>query len=310
MGGALFQFYYAEGLSTSGRAGTLTFTSCKFQHFFYDFTTLIGLTEGHGKVVITDTVFEKFSNCGSIIRDSRNFPIVSRPEHTGTATDGQLRQSRAPIEIIQNDYYVKPTTACSSPTCGSIVIRGCTFTEFNYLKATQTARNKVEATNVMKYQGMIMTLSGFRGSILIKENTFNSLQFKYERCSIAQSTYSEAPQSLWAGLEVYQAKTLFKIDLYGPVEIVGNTFNSCNSATGLIFIKKLSDTTPLLIHANIFRRNSALEIANVIRIDVRTDLAYNRGITTFMPCAGVQISGNTFEKNVGCSTTSGAIVAS
>ena len=61
-GGALFQFVYKESLSTAGGVGTLTLSNCKFQHFFYDFTTLIGLTEGHGKVVITDTTFEKFSN--------------------------------------------------------------------------------------------------------------------------------------------------------------------------------------------------------------------------------------------------------
>ena len=51
-------------------------TSCEFQNFFYDFTSFVGLNNGHGHTSITGSKFTRFSNCGSIIRDTRDHPSL------------------------------------------------------------------------------------------------------------------------------------------------------------------------------------------------------------------------------------------
>ena len=37
--------------------GTLTLENCEFIHFFHDYTSLVGIEQGYGKVIITDCSF-------------------------------------------------------------------------------------------------------------------------------------------------------------------------------------------------------------------------------------------------------------
>lgn len=48
------------------------------------------------------------------------------------------------------------------------------------MKSTQTSANFVTSTSEMRYQGIILNLKEFYGDILIKDNEFKSIQFKYE----------------------------------------------------------------------------------------------------------------------------------
>ena len=65
-----------------------------------------------------------------------------------------------------------------------------------------------------------------------------------------------------------------------------------------------------MIHSNTFTKNSGYLTTNAIRIDIQTSLGYDTAITTTMPCAGVQISSNTFSQNIGCKNTGGVLQAS
>ena len=178
------------------------------------------------------------------------------------------------------------------------------------MKATLTVMNKLEYTNVMKYQGIILNLSSFKGTVFVKSNSFNSLQFKYSHCNIEATAPTAVTTSLWNTLEAYQNKGLFFIKAYENVQIISNTFTSCNSYSGLIFLKKYTDTVGILIHSNTFTKNSGYLTTNAIRIDIQTSLGYDTAITTTMPCAGVQISSNTFSQNIGCKNTGGVLQAS
>ena len=44
---------------------------------------LIGLINGHGKVLITESTFDGFSNWGSIIRDTRELPSLDYTKSQG-----------------------------------------------------------------------------------------------------------------------------------------------------------------------------------------------------------------------------------
>ena len=73
-GSSLFQFSLSDDLSNIDGVGTLTLANWVFQNFFYDFNSFIGLTNGHEKISISGTTFNKFSNCDSIIRDTVEYP--------------------------------------------------------------------------------------------------------------------------------------------------------------------------------------------------------------------------------------------
>jgi hypothetical protein len=294
-GGSLFQFQFSETLSTISSVGTLTISKWTFQNFFYDFTSLIGLTEGHGKVSIIDTTFNKFSNWASIIRDTREYPSTSKQDHPNIQ-ENTLRGTIASVNILQDDFYIKPNTACTSTICkpslllntiikllinllfyclgASITIQGWTFSNFNYMKSASTAMPRVGYTNKMHYQGLILNLVSFYGNIKLKSNTFTSLQFKFSNCNILDTAPSYNSSTLWTKTEAYQVKSLIYVNLLSNIELVSNTFTSCNSFSGIVYISKTTDTTAVLIHSNTFTKNTALAHANVIRIDILASASY------------------------------------
>jgi len=51
----------------------LVIEDSKFSNFLYEFNTFIELNDWSSVVEITDTTFKRFSNCGSIIRNSKKF---------------------------------------------------------------------------------------------------------------------------------------------------------------------------------------------------------------------------------------------
>ena len=137
-----------------------------------------------------------------------------------------------------------------------------------------------------------------------------NLQFKYGNCDILETITPADTESLWNSNQAYQHKTLFFIKVYGNTQMIDNTFTSCNSYGGIIFLKKMANDAAILLHSNKFTKNSALSDVNAIRIDLQTTLGYDTPITATMPCSGVQISSNTFTQNVGCKNTEAAILAS
>ena len=122
-------------MSNINEVGTITISNWVFQNFFYDFTSLIGLTKDYGNVVVTGSAFDKFSNWGSIIRDTREYPSL---DYTSSSTLSQAaltyRNSMFAINQLKSKYFIEPSTFCTSQLWSSISISYSTFSNFNYIK--------------------------------------------------------------------------------------------------------------------------------------------------------------------------------
>ena len=314
-GGSFFQFGYSDALSNIGGVGTLTISNCVFQNFYYDFTSLIGLTKDYGNVVITGCTFDKFSNWGSIIRDTREFPslnyIDTSKVNLNTATT--YRESFASMNQIQNKYFIEPTSSWISSSCSSISISSSTFSNFNYLKTGGKTYHQISSTSNMLNQGIILNLINFYGTVSLNGNTFNGVTFKYNNWEeIYNSGTTLDTSNIWGTLEISQIKTLVFINVKSSsIEIYGNTFTKCNSFLGLIHIERASSFNgPILIHQNTFTQNSALRGSNVLSLYLYTSVPYTTSFTSSsMICAAVKISSNTFTQNVGCFNTYAAVQA-
>ena len=310
-GASFFQFGYSDNLSNINGVGTLNIDQCYFKNFFYDFTSLIGLINGHGKVQITGSTFDSFSNWGSIIRDTRELPLLDYTKSQGITTLS-YRDSMNSINILQNKYYAKPTV-CVSTLCASIKIDTSTFTNFSFMKSGGKTYHQVSSTSKMMFQGIILNLRNFYGDIVVKNSTFTGLKFKYnnwEEVYNSGTTYDS--DNIWGSPTILQAKTLIYVSLNsGQLEIYNNTFKNCNSLMGLIYLHRSSSfNSPILIHQNTFTQNSAIQGANVINIYLWTKSDYKTLFTSqSMIWAGVQISSNTFTQNVGWFNTIGTIQA-
>lgn len=80
----------------------------------------------------------------------------------------------------------------------------------------------------MKYQGVILNLHDFYGTVVVKGNTFSKVTFKYNNCEEVYNSPLEYDSSnLWGTPSVLQAKTLIYINVRtSPLEIYGNTFSN------------------------------------------------------------------------------------
>ena len=159
-------------MSNIDEVGTLTLTNWVFQNFFYDFNSFIGLTNRHGKISISGTTFDKFSNCGSIIRDTIEYPTGLNYVNSGiqASTATTYRDSMFVSSFIQNRYFVKSSVTWLSDSWASIKIESSTFQNFNYFKVGGNIYHKISANSNMKYQGFIINLNNFYGTVEFYNN--------------------------------------------------------------------------------------------------------------------------------------------
>ena len=293
----------------------MTIKDSVFQNFFYGFNTFIELISGHGKVSISGTTFDKFSNCGSIIRDTFEYPNSLNYVKAGlaTSTAATYRDSMFTSNLYQSNYSIKPSRACFKDYWASITIDSSIFQNFNYLKKSGLTYHKVDEYSEMKYQGIILNLSNFYGTVSFSNNKMQYMKFAFETCEdiyIAQTSTDSA--DIWGTPSRLQAKTLIYINVkYSLVEIYGNTFTNWNSLLGLIYLQRTSYfTSSILIDGNTFTQNSAIIGANAIKLYLFTSVKYSDLFSSSnMIWSGVQISNNKFQQNIGCFNTVGAVQA-
>ncbi len=60
-------------LDESSTPPTLTLDNCEFRNFIQNFNSFIKTNTYGGHIVITNTVFNRISSCGSIIRNFQKF---------------------------------------------------------------------------------------------------------------------------------------------------------------------------------------------------------------------------------------------
>ena len=109
-GSSFIQFGLFD-ISEISDVGTLTIDSCEFKHFFFDFNSFIGLNNGHGHVVITNSNFEKFSNCGSIIRDSKHYPEVTFESDDNQNIINSARDTQFSVYITKDRMLGEASTS-------------------------------------------------------------------------------------------------------------------------------------------------------------------------------------------------------
>ena len=174
------------------------------------------------------------------------------------------------------------------------------------MKPTSGAVHYIDPTNVMINQAIIINLDSFYGPIRFYQNTLDSMGFKFSSCEdIYQDPIIFDDDGVWGDSETsIQRKSLIYVDAKtGQIEIHENSFADSNSVMGLIHLKRDStyQTTPIMISDNVFESNSALmDGANAIKIEMsqaQTNEVEFEDDDMF--CAAIQISGNTFSKNVG-----------
>lgn len=216
-----YLFYFGfdiEGSSTV--PGTLTIQNSIFRNFLYDFTSLIGLNDGNGHIVITNSTFEKFSNWGSIIRDTRELPTLAYGS-TSYSRDIRFffRASTIPIKMLKSKYLGVAKSTWVSSVCSSITISGSTFSDFNYLKNEITYNPNILQTSSMTHQGVILDLINFYGPVTLTSNTL-SVKFKYAYCDVMLSYDSNQDFTIFNSSDptgnsfvssMYQGKTLIYI---------------------------------------------------------------------------------------------------
>ena len=314
-GFSLFKFGYSDKLSNINGVGTLTITNWVFQNFFYSFNSFIGLSNGYGMVSIIGCIFDRFSNWGSIIRDTDEYPNNLNYNKAGLnlSISTTFRDTMFTSDLIQNKVNMLSMFPWENNTWASIKIESSTFQNFNYMKLGGQTYHQVSDNSNMRFQGIILNLSDFFGTISLSNNQFQLLRFSYNNCEEIYNTPSDPDASdIWGSPSILQAKTLIYIKIRtSEVEIYGNTFNNWNSLLGIIYLQRSSTyITPILIHNNVFSRNSAIIGANVIKLYMYTGVSYS---TIFelnnMIWAGVQISNNNFQHNIGWFNTIGALQA-
>ena len=183
---------------------------CVFQNFYYDFTSLIGLTKDYGNVVITGSTFNGFSNWGSIIRDTREYPSLDYTNYL-IITSGQItsyRDSMFSINQVQNKFFVEPSSYWTSSSWSSISISSCTFTNFNYLKTGGSTYHLMSSTSNMLYQGIILNLVNFYGTVALNGNTFSEVTFKYNNWEEIYNADTTTTSSIWGTGTIAQIKAL------------------------------------------------------------------------------------------------------
>ena len=259
----------------------------------YDFTSLVGIHSGYGKIDIRNTNFGYFKNWASIVRDTKDFPETNQELNDySTVNEKLLFGSRASILLQQiNEVPVRWT----SKECASLSIFGCIFTKFNYLKTSLgDFQPLLDSTSVMKYQGIILSLSAFYGDVAVINNIFDNLKFVFEHCNLANQDQNYFNSTVYNKIEVQQLKSLIRVEVHSNILIQTNTFVNCNSHSGLIHLERTEGVHAIIIKGNNFTQNSALSVTNGIRIDLATSISYTNSITDQMPCSGVLIGNLTF----------------
>jgi len=313
-GNSLFQFTTINTQSDTEGVGTLTLENCEFENFFYEFTSFIGLANGHGHTNIQNSIFKKFSNWGSIIRDQHEVRNLDY-----SSTDDEIMQAQYRSSMMGTQASIKrnvelPSQACVSTTCTIIKIADSEFSDFNYLKSELLYLPKVVKSSKMASLGVILDLQDYCGRVTFDNNKVYSVQFNFKDWNIRNNdTYSDWRMN---SSDEHQKVTQLKAAIYinmkvAEVEIINSSFEQWNSVSGVVYISKQTHSSgPLLIDSNNFIENSAFEGANAIRINMTLDVDEGTHlIGNKMVWAGVQISRNMFSRNIGVFNTAGVIQA-
>ena len=82
--------------------------------------------------------------------------------------------------MLKEKMFVVPVDSCTSTECASILIESSKFEKFNWLTPVAYELTEVSSGSNMLYQGIILNLAKFYGTVVLKGNTFSRISFYFD----------------------------------------------------------------------------------------------------------------------------------
>lgn len=169
-----FHPYHSEyGLTSPPE---VVFNQITIQDVYYDMNSLVDYNTG-GHVTITSSSFLRFSNCGSIVKNTNPsfenaFPLDS--DYTGYYNDFILRKN-----TLTTDYDCTGETQCTKLT-----ITDSTFYAWSYNKFISSAGLFTNPNNGYLDRPFIVGLEDFNGDIYLAGNYIEDVSTVQSSCGI------------------------------------------------------------------------------------------------------------------------------
>eukprot|EP00347_Sterkiella_histriomuscorum_P009701 403340212 len=303
---------------------TLTIDNCEFTNYLFDFNSFIETNKFGGHIIIKNSVFDKFSSCGSIVRNyyhyfepwvkNRGLPLLNY----------QYRLNELQQTIYKSMYNDEDTAVDSIPCnsdCFSLTISDTEFINFGHFMRNEERVVLICPEFGMQYHGKVIQVNKFDGPIKIENCLFegnilgyqggfdifqNDDAFNYNADADEYLIYSDSQYI--EKREYLQTKHLIAIQGQNQEIILQNNRFSGNSVIqGTVFIQSriyaddLSEIG-LLVYNNTFESNFAYYGTSglfIRRFDNHFDDWMPQDTPDYIPCGAVTISNNIFSSNFG-----------
>lgn len=305
---------------------TLTISNWEFLNFFHDINAIVNTNQYGSLMTISNSIFSRVSNWGSVIKNYNSYPISAGTEVTDKFADKKAYFNYRTLSIMLNkakvyhgsDMTVNPfLTACASTDCFRLTIQNSQFTYLGAFKKLLTGMNIVPEI-YQRYQAMALNLVNFKGDVTLKSNTFTKNYVMIDGWVQVQSLPSPPPTNtkleyLGATATLYQIKSLISIMSHSRLILLGeNAFTDNVGTKGIVMLEKTKQKQyPIFIIGNTFTTNSGFLYSDTLYIRTMNDNIYNPNLVQAQHfCAGIYMASNTFTNNVGwAATTLGTVVA-
>eukprot|EP00347_Sterkiella_histriomuscorum_P024040 403332515 len=305
---------------------TLILDNVEFRNFYYDFNSLIELNSYGGNVEITNSVFQSFSQCGSIIR---NYKKILSYDSYSTSSANEVQSYQYRNNLLQNQIYnfidseetltFNPfNQSCSlinsdKNPCFSISIKNTIFKQMYHFEQQQITPIKVNSNYGLVHHGKILNLDNFRGNVIIEDSSFLNNQQNFIDCSIAESIYNKESQSattIFGTKDKFQMRHLISIQNHNfGIYIMNNNFDQNTVINGLVNIllqESQQGIYPTIIYKNTFTKNAAYYDTVGIQLRIQTSNLFQESISdSTLKCTGITVEENSFTYNFGCPAFTG-----
>ncbi|CDW71358.1 UNKNOWN [Stylonychia lemnae] len=309
---------------------TLIINNCEFKNFIFNFNSLIETNPNGGHINITNSIFDRFTSCGAIIRNFRREYVPYYEDADQLYRNHWYRQNNIVADIYERIYFEENNlgTYCTS-NCESLIINSTTFSNFGRDFTKIDTIVDINPALGLHKQARIVNLNNFRGLVKIENSIFEGNILGYNGgCSIhyQDQSYKNKKDNddyfvyYWSNNQYWsnyiQLKSLITIEYQqGSIQILNNIFKGNSVIKGLIYIDG-DYITPnyleqdIMIQGNQFNQNFAYLSTLAIYIRRYDPNFEDHDIinSNYIPCSGIIINENHFEKNFGCPLYGGGLI--
>lgn len=236
-----------------------------FNDIFYEMNSLVDFNIG-GFVTITNSIFQRFSNCGGILKNV-NPTIINYL--TSSATYTEYRNN-----FILRKHTVVSDHDCVATECFKVDISGSTFQTFNYQKyisSSGTIGSVTGLSNGVRYRGILLHLADFNGEVRMTENIVQDIKTRISSCGITCVASFFISDELLAiyGTEKTNAN-IYMIYLINHERgvLLQNSFTDVTTSAELIYIQQgnLTPDSPIILYKNTLNRVGAYTMGAGVEI--------------------------------------------